>query len=122
MRVPSPSAGRLRRTASVGTAFVGEVADQSLHRWILGAADERGRLPLLAHQPRFDQPLAVMRQGGRRDPEPILNAANGQSLVACTHKDPIDVQARRVAERFELRCCLFELHGKSVAVGKMTVN
>ena len=51
-------------------------------------------------------------------PELLLHAADRQSLVARTHEDAVDVQARRVAERFELRCCLFEVHGAKLSLGK----
>ena len=43
----------------------------------------------------------------------LLDAADGQTLVAGAHQDPVELQAGRIAERFELGCCFFEFHGNS---------
>ena len=65
--LPSPDA-----QAVIHAAFVGEKAQQRVHRRIIRPADERRRLPLLRHQPGQDQPVQMMRQRRGGDPQLLL--------------------------------------------------
>ena len=56
----------------------------------------------------------MVRERRRGDPEPILKAADGQAVGAGAHKDAVDAEARRVAERLQLTSCCFDFHGTIV--------
>jgi hypothetical protein len=105
---------RLFPLAGIGTALVGEKPDERVHRRIVRPTNQGRRLPLLCHQPCLDQALQVMRERRRGDPEPILKAADGEALGASAHKDAVDAEARRVAERLQLTSCCFDFHGTTL--------
>ena len=61
--------------------------------------------------------MQMMRKRRRGDAELFLQAAHRQTIVAGAHERAIDLEARRIAERFELLCRFFEFHGNSVTPG-----
>ena len=104
----------LRRGASgVDAALIDQEPDQAVHRGIVGAADQRRRLTLLSDQARQDQPVQVVRERRGGDPQLLLQSADRQSRIAGSHERAIDLESRRVAERFELFCCFFDFHGNN---------
>ena len=53
----------------------------------------------------------------------LLNRISGeQHCVAGPHEGPIDLKPRRVADGFELLCCLFEIHGNTLCLRAPKVN
>ena len=73
--LPSPAAH------GIGAAFVGQKAEQRVHRRIIRPADQRRRLPLLRHQPGQDQPVQMMRQRRGGDADPLLQPADRQARM-----------------------------------------
>ena len=99
------------RAAFVNAAFVGEEAEKRIHGRIDRAADQGGGLSLLRNETVSDQPLKVVRQGRGRDPQALLHLMDGQTTVSGADQCSIELEARRVTERFELLRCFFDVHG-----------
>lgn len=77
---------------------------------------EQGRaLALLADQPGIHQMLDVMRQGRCRDPEPVLQVAARDTVIARPHQSSEEFEADRIAEGCKLLGCYFEFHGSRMA-------
>src|SRR5882724_10185523 len=96
--------------SGVRAAFRRQKAEKLIHGGIVRPADQHRRAPLLRDEPGQYQPMQMMREGRGGDAELFLQTADGEPRVAGTDEDSIDLQARRVAERFKLRGCVFELH------------
>ena len=109
---------RSRRTGAASplfaTTFFSEVAGQSIHRCIVGAADERGGLPFLRHQPDLDHLLQMMGERRRRSAKPSLQLANRNAFLAYFHEDAVDLEPGRIAEGFKLCGCIIEGHRKKL--------
>ena len=48
-----------------------------------------------------------------RDLEALLHPADRQARISRPHQRAVDLEPRRVAERFELLGCLFDVHGNT---------
>src|ERR1700722_14830564 len=57
-----------RGASRVDTALIHQESDQTIHRRIVGAADQRRGVTLLSDQARQNQPVQVVRQGRSGDP------------------------------------------------------
>ncbi len=97
-----------RGASDVPTTFIDQKPNKTVHRGVVGPADESRRLTLLSHQPRQDQPMQVVRERRGGDLEFVLQATNRQSIVAGPNQRFIELEARRAAERLELLCCFFD--------------
>ena len=109
---PSGSGLTLPRSASgVLATFIDQKPNKAVHCGIVGAADERRRLALLRDQARQNQPMQVVRKRRGGDPQFLLQMTNRQAVVARPNERSIDLEARRVAERFKLLRGFFDFHG-----------
>lgn len=99
------------RAAFLDAAFVGEEAEKCIHGRIDRAADQGGGLSLLRDETIPDQPLKVVRQGRGRNPQALLHLMDGQTTVSSADQRSIELEARRVTERFELLRGFFDVHG-----------
>ena len=102
-----------RSAADIDATFVDEKADKAVHRGIMSAADQRRHLSLLRDKSAQDQPMQMMRKRGCREAKFFLQLAERQTVVAGADEGAIDLEPGRIAERFELFCRLFDLHGNS---------
>ena len=55
--------------------------------------------------------MQMMGERRGRKPKLLLQAADGKARIAGAHEGSIDLEPRRIAEGFELFCCLFDFHG-----------
>src|SRR3984957_15496729 len=90
-----------RRAGSVRAAFLDQVIDQAAHQCVVGVAHQGRPLARLSDEADGDQRLEVMRQRRGRDVDLGLQPADRQSLLPYPHEEPVDLQAGRVAQRFE---------------------
>ena len=84
-----------------GAALACEIAEQSIHHIVIGPADQAGRRARLCHETGQNQRLQVMRQRRGVDSHEILDAADGQPLIASLREDLIDPESRGVGESLE---------------------
>ncbi|BCB20186.1 hypothetical protein OCUBac02_30800 [Bosea sp. ANAM02] len=99
------------RAAFLDAAFVGEEAEKGIHGRIDRAADQGGGLSLLRNETVPDQPLKVVRQGRGRDPQAFLHLIDREATMTRANQCSIELEARRITERFELLRCFFDIHG-----------
>jgi hypothetical protein len=107
---------------SSGAAFRNQELQQSPHHVVIGMANQRGRVPHLTNQPDHHQRLDMMGQGGRRNLELLLQAADRHSGIAGAHQSPIDLQPGWVAQRFEMCGGVVEFHDGIMTLEMRVVN
>jgi len=94
-----------------GATFFGQVIDQIAQQIVFNGADQRGLLTLLMdHSGRF-QVRDVVRQGGARNIQLLLNLAYGQTIVACAHQQAHDFESGRITDFGEDIGGVVEFHG-----------
>src|SRR5262245_4948874 len=114
--------GDLLPARCVHAAFIHQITDEIVHGRIIGAADERGPLPLLGDQAGVSQMPDMVRQCRRRHPELRLNRADRQSAFAGAHESAVELQTDRAAKRFQLAGGYFEFHGINMAEDRKGVK
>jgi hypothetical protein len=113
---------RSRAASGIGATFVGKKTKKIVHHGVIGTADQRRCLAFLGDQAGQDKPVEMMRQGRRSDAERLLQVPDRSPGLTCPHQRTIKVEPRRIAERLELFCCLFEFHRNKVAPRQRRVN
>ena len=78
----------------VDAAFVDQEPNQAIHRGIVRAADQRGRLTFLRNEARQDEPMQMMGKGRGGDFEFFLQSAYRQPRIAGPNQRAIDLEPR----------------------------
>ena len=73
-------------------------------------AHQRGGFSHLANQANHHQRFDVMRKGRGSDLQLVLQAADRQTRVARANQRSVDFKPGRIAQGFEVCCCVIKLH------------
>lgn len=101
---------RLGLQVRLRAALVEQGTGDFPHHRIIRPADQDRRPPFLCHQPHLHQLLAVVRQRGRGDADPLLQPANRHARLPGAHQGLEDAKPRRIPEGFEAKGDVVDVH------------
>jgi hypothetical protein len=101
-------------TCRIGAAFSHQKIHDASHHGIVGATDQRCRLPLLVDEADHQQSLKMVGKCRTGELELGLELADAHPGIARANERTIDFQAGGIAKGFKAGCCIINLHAAKI--------